>query len=838
MDTLPYLPRALPENLYELVELAQDLRWTWSHASDWLWQTIDPLAWELTANPWLILLSVSRQRLDQLSQQEDFVSELKRLAQARRDYMAETGWYGENYHPGQLQQVAYFSMEFGLGGTLPLYAGGLGVLAGDFLKTASDLCIPLTGVGLLFSEGYFRQAIDTEGWQLAAYPHNDPATLPLTQVRDEEGGWLRIPLQLPGRLLYLRVWRAQVGRVALYLLDSNDHLNYPADRGITAKLYDSEPERRLLQEIVLGIGGWRLMQALNIPVDICHLNEGHAAFAVLERCASCMKKSGMSFDEALWATRAGNLFTTHTAVSAAFDTYEERLISQYFSHYAEDLGISMEHLLAMGRNHHNADSHFNMAYLAMNGSIAVNGVSRLHGEVSRRLFQSMFPRWPVLEVPVGHVTNGVHVPTWDSEEADELWTTHCGKGRWRSSLDEVSSAICCVEDEAIWALRSKGRLTLIKHARERLIRQYGAHGSTPDVIEKLAHVLDPNALTLGFARRFATYKRPNLFLMDEERLLRLLNDPARPVQLIVAGKAHPQDDDGKRLLQKLVRFSREDRVHQRIVFLEDYDMMLAEYLVQGVDVWINTPRHSWEACGTSGMKVLVNGGLNLSELDGWWAEAYTPEVGWAIYDNQQHDEATQDMREVEQLYQLLENEVIPQFYQRDAEGLPRDWITRIRTSMACLTTRYSSNRMLRDYLMQRYLPEASRFRTRMKQDGLIARELNEWHKKTERFWDSVHFGDVQITPLESGFQCRAALYCGELSPEHIRVEFYADPLSADDAPSTIVLTLSHAMAGAINGFFFEATVTTSRPREHFSLRAIPYHPSAAIPIENHQVLWH
>jgi alpha-glucan phosphorylase-like protein len=574
-----FIHNGLPEQLNPLVELALNLRWTWSHNTDVLWKSLNAELWELTQNPLLILNDVSPAQLERVSQDPQFKKNLDRSIASLRTYLEDPGWYGQTYNEHGPKCIAYFSMEFGIGNALPLYAGGLGMLAGDHLKTASDLGVPIVGVGLMYFQGYVRQMLSADEWQLEFFPHNDSANLPIVPVRDTNGSLLQVPVELPGRNLMLRVWRAQVGNIILYLLDSNDLYNSPADQGITSRLYHETPEIRLLQEIVLGIGGWRVLSALGIEPEVCHLNEGHAAFVALERARHFKHDNKLSFQQALWATRAGNVFTTHTPVAAAFDQFDKELIAQYFSLYVQDLDISMEELLAlgdkdMGQQTNENSNTFNMAYLALHSSGHINGVSKLHGEVSRNLFTGLFPSWPPQEVPVTHITNGVHVPSWDSQWADVLWTDSCGKQRWLGALEENAQAIAALSDEAIWDCRAKGRNSLVNYARKRLARQLGQHGATPEVLEQAKHVLDPNVLTLGFARRFTAYKRPNLLFHDQERLAHLLADVEHPVQLIVAGKTHPQDVEGKRLLQAVARFSKREDVKQRVVFLERLEHFL------------------------------------------------------------------------------------------------------------------------------------------------------------------------------------------------------------------------------------------------------------------------
>ena len=682
-----------------LVELALDLHWSWNHRTDDIWEQLDSALWARTQNPWVVLQSVSRDRLERVLADSAFVQSVDDLVESSRRAIAAPAWFQTNHPQSPLSRVAYFCMEFMLGPALPIYSGGLGNVAGDQLKSASDLGVPVVGVGLMYQQGYFRQVIDRDGNQQALFPYNDPGQLPITPLRRSNGEWLRVEIVLPGRSIWLRAWQAQVGRVQLYLLDSNDAANMPADRGITSELYGGGPDVRLMQEVVLGIGGWRLLAALGSPPDVCHLNEGHAALVVLERARHFMIETGQPFDVALSVTRAGNLFTTHTAVASGFDRFNPSLIDQYLGSYARnELGVGLDNLLALGRCTANDPAEaFNMAFLAIRGSGAVNGVSRLHGAVSRQLFQPLFPRWPEMEVPIGHVTNGVHMPTWDSVAADDLWTEAAGKGRWLEPTETLEHDMRRVSDTKLWTMRRAGREHLVEYARHRLSTQLAGSGAPPESIERAKRLFDPDVLTLGFARRFATYKRPNLLLHDPARLLRLLSDPTRPVQLILAGKAHPADEAGRALIQQWIRFIRRPEARGHAIFLGDYDALVSGHLVQGVDVWINTPRRPCEASGTSGMKVLVNGGLNLSELDGWWAEAYSRDVGWALGDGHEHgDDPSWDAREAEALYDVLERQLIPEFYQRDSDGVPTAWIARIRESMARLTPYFSANRSVRD----------------------------------------------------------------------------------------------------------------------------------------------
>jgi starch phosphorylase len=826
------------EGFDSLAELALDLRWSWNHAADQVWRQLDPAQWGLTHNPWGMLQTVSRDQIERVSADPVFRKCVDDLIQARQQEAETPAWFQHNYSHAPLTCVAYFSMEYMLSEALPIYSGGLGNVAGDQLKSASDLGVPVIGVGLLYQQGYFRQVIDKDGAQQALFPYNDPGQLPISPLRQPNGEWLRLEIALPGYSVWLRAWQVQVGRVKLYLLDSNDAANFPAHRGITSELYGGGPELRLQQELFLGIGGWRLLRALGIQPEVCHLNEGHAAFAVLERALCFMVETQQPFEVALAATRAGNLFTTHTAVAAGFDRFEPALIQQYLGGYAEQkLGITLHDLLALGRqNPDDASESFNMAYLAIRGSGAVNGVSRLHGKVSRRLFEPLFPRWPQDEVPVGHVTNGVHMPSWDSASADELWTEACGKDRWLGTMETLDQDIRRVSDAKLWQFRTAASKSLIEYARQQLSLQLTASGASPEAVDEAKHLFDPNALTLGFARRFAPYKRPNLLLHDPERLLRLLTNPQRPVQLILAGKAHPADQAGQALIQEWIHFIRRPEVCPHVIFLSDYDMLLTEHLVQGVDVWINTPRRPWEACGTSGMKVLVNGGINLSELDGWWAEAYTPEVGWALGDGREHgDDPSWDATEAEALYDLLEREVIHEFYTRNEQGIPTTWVKRMRESMACLTPRFSANRAVREYTEGHYIPAAAAYRERAANEGAVSAQVVNWQHTLEQNWATLRFGEVKVVSDEGRHVFEEEVFLGSLDPESVRVELYADGVNGGEAARQ-EMRRGQQLTEA-NGYIYSAQVPTTRPATDYTARVIPQHAGVTIPLEAARILW-
>ena len=841
MSSTTYVDHPLETSISDaLTELALDLRWSFNHAADGLWQQLDPELWELTHNPLVVLQTVSQEKLQSVTADPSFQKLLTDLHREKALAEESDAWFQRAHPRSGVSTIAYFSMEFMLSEALPIYSGGLGNVAGDQLKAASNLGVPVTGISLLYQQGYFRQEIDAQGHQQALYPFNDPGQLPIRPVREPNGEWLRLVLPLPGFQLWIRVWQVQVGRARLYLLDTNDPANPPTYRGIATELYGGGPELRLKQELVLGIGGWRLLRSLGLQPEVCHLNEGHAAFAVLERARSYMEDNGQPFDVALTITRAGNLFTTHTPVEAGFDRFAPSLIERYLRKYAEEhLSISFDELLALGRrNRQDSSEPFNMAYLAIRGSGAINGVSKLHGQVSRRIFQPLFPRWPETEVPVTHVTNGVHMPTWDSAEADRLWESTCGKDRWRGTLANMVKEISAASDSALWQLRADNRKILVDYVRRLYVRQLATRGASSEDLAQAALILDDNILTVGFARRFAPYKRPNLLLHDQARLLNILNNRDCPVQLVLAGKAHPQDAEGQDMIRQWVEFARRPEARSRVVFLSDYDMLMAEHLVQGVDVWVNTPRRPWEASGTSGMKVLVNGGLNLSELDGWWAEAYSPEVGWAIGDGREHgDDPSWDATEADTLYALLEREVIPEFYARDKRGIAPRWIARVRESMARLTPAFSTNRAVRQYTDEHYLSAATAFRQRAENRGSLGADLVAWEADLAKHWSSLRFGSATVQQQGVQYLFQVQVFFDDMNPDAVRVELYAEG-EKDASPITQTMNRGELLVGATNGFTYTAVVPTNRPAADYTPRLIPQHVGALVPLEAPFILWH
>ncbi len=829
----------LPDNLEgvdSLAELALNVRWCWNHAADNLWKELDPALWELTHNPWIVLQTVSRDTLERQLASPAFQNKIAELLKSKELAIASPAWFELNHPDSPLSCVAYFSMEFMLSEALPIYVGGLGNVAGDQLKSASDLGVPVVAVGLLYQQGYFRQEIDKYGQQKALFPYNDPGQLPITPLRLPNGEWLRLTVSLPGYPVWLRTWQVQVGRVTLYLLDSNDAANLPVHRTITSELYGGGEELRIKQEIVLGIGGYKLLRALGIEPEVCHMNEGHAAFLVLERANDFMKKTGVSFEEALFVTRAGNLFTTHTAVAAGFDHFSIEMVDQYLGTYAsKELGISLNDLMALGRQ--NAGDHserFNMAYLAIHGSGAVNGVSVLHGEVSRKLFQNLFPRWPTNEVPIGAVTNGVHMPTWDSENSDGLWTAACGKDRWRGNLETLEQQMLTLSDETLWLFRCSCRKDVVSYVRKRFETQLKVAGEADELVETAKHIFNVNTLTLGFARRFVSYKRPDLLLHDPARFIRILTNTERPVQLIISGKAPPFDESGKTLITKWVQFIREHNLYHHIVFLSDYDMLLAGNIVQGVDVWLNTPRRPWEACGTSGMKVLVNGGINLSELDGWWAEAYTPEVGWALGDGLVHgDDSSVDASEANSLYEILEQQVIPEFYNLNKNGIPAGWTGKMRKSMSALTPQFSANRCVRQYTEHYYLPAAAKYKMRSDRNN-NSNSITRLQHHLKDNWKNIRFGEVSVDQIENEYLFRVSLFLNDISTTDVLVQLYAEGTNGDTPLKINMETNNAATSGQ---YLYQAKFSSMRPASEYTARVIPASDNISIPLECALILW-
>ncbi len=842
------VPR-LPNALERLREIAYNLWWSWSPIASELFRRIDPDLWdEVHGNPIELLSRAEQKRLDQLAGDDAFLSHLDSTWREFQEYMSREGWFKKRFPEAKQATIAYFSMEYGIHECLPIYSGGLGVLAGDHLKTASDLGLPLVGVGLAYAEGYFRQALNDDGWQGENYPINDWHRLPVQPVEDREGKHLVIRVAYPDRVIFAQLWRVQVGRVPLFLLDANLEENAPADRSITGPLYGGDQEFRVRQEIMLGIGGVHALEAVGMSPTVCHMNEGHSAFLAFERIGRLMRERGATFSVAREACSAANIFTTHTPVPAGNDAFAPELVLRYLKPYREALGLTEEELLALGRQDDKPTSLFSMPTLAIRACDHYNGVSALHGAVSRKMYKPLWPELPEDEIPIGSVTNGVHIASWVSPEHGALYTRYLGP-RWMEATDDTAlwSRAQDIPDAELWQTHEHRRHRLVTLCRAWLRAAAERKGQGPDAIAKAEEVLDPRALTIGFARRFATYKRAALLFSDIDRVTKLLCDASRPVQLVFAGKAHPQDKGGKELIRSIVHASRNPALIGKVVFVEDYDMRIARALVSGVDVWLNTPRRPHEASGTSGMKAAANGALNLSVLDGWWAEAWAShgwEVGWAIGRGEEYEAGGGDALEAELLYDLLEREVVPLFFQRERDQLPRGWIRRMKNCIAHLVPEFNTARMVREYVEDFYVP-AIRLSEQMRANDLGgARDLVRWKERVQGEWPRVQVrGVVAKSPEQiqvgQSMQVEATVDLGGLAPEDVVVELYHGPTAGG-------LELQHGEVSRMKlegkadtgGFRYSGEIAPRDSGAHaFTVRVMPWNATMTHPYETSLVRW-
>ena len=842
---------SLPPELQPLRKLASNLMWCWDHELIALFSRIDPDLWiETLHNPVMMLGRVKQERLLELAADDSFTSQLRRAQQRLDDYLSRTSWYSKHY-PQNCNDplVAYFSMEFGITESLQIYSGGLGILAGDHLKSASDLGIPLVAVGLLYQKGYFHQYLNADGWQQEQYPENDFYNLPLTLKRDETGKPLLIEVTFPGRPVYAQIWRADVGRVQLYLLDTNVEANSPEDQDIVGRLYGSDPELRLKQEILLGVGGMRALRALDIHPPVYHMNEGHSAFLSIERCRMLMEEHDLTFAQARELTKAGGLFTTHTNVPAGIDRFPGDLIGRYFGHYYEPLGLTHEQFLALGRqNPKDPYEPFCMAILAFRMAAYANGVSKLHGVVARKMWQSVWPGIPDTEIPIGSITNGIHQASFISRDMAGLFDRYLGP-RWRETPGDARlwSRVDRIPSAELWNTHERRRERLVSMTRERLHEQLERRGASNADLMSAEEVLNPEALTIGFARRFATYKRATLLMHDPDRLIRILSNRDRPVQFIFAGKAHPDDNPGKELIRQIVHIARRKELRMRLVFLEDYDMNIARYMVQGVDVWLNTPIRPREASGTSGIKAAANGVLNLSILDGWWAEAYTPENGWVIGHGEVYEDRNyQDHIESNALYDLLEKEVIPLFYQRGSDGLPRNWIEKIKASMKTVCPTFNTHRMLREYTEKYYSPACARY-TRFSEDGMrTVQAFADWKQEMREHWPQLHVQDIRSDiPVETQVglanNVQAEIYLGDLTPQQVTVQLYHGAVDSNGEilePQIVDMEYQPDQKGQAGVYTFARQLTCQTSGMHgFTVRVLPHHSDQVSPFETSLILW-
>jgi starch phosphorylase len=823
----------LPPQLEVLRSLAYNLCFSWMDEIRALFQRIDPGLWvDCGRNPVLMLGLVSQDRLNELSRDHGFLAQLEQVGRSFDRYISQPRIQAGDYSPEVPFQVAYFSAEFGLTECLPIYSGGMGALSGDHLKSASDLNLPLVGIGLLYQEGYFSQYLSSDAWQMEKYQPNDFANMPLSPAHNARGKPLTVSVDLKGTPVQVAIWRIDVGRVPLYMLDTNVEKNPPEFRQTTGQLYGGDREMRLRQEIVLGIGGIRALKALGIEPTVIHINEGHSAFSALERINVLRKEKGLSFDAAREIILASTVFTTHTPVPAGNDTFDPELIRAYFEEYVKELGISFKVLLGYGRLDFRDDTEpFGMSTLALRLSAHSNGVSRLHGRTSKELWKKVWHHHPVEDVPIDYITNGIHVPTWISGDMAVLFDRYLGAD-WTEDPDNerVWEQVEKITNAELWRTHERCREYLVGFTRHRLAEQLTSRGVSMTDVQAASEVLSPDALTIGFARRFATYKRATLLFRDPDRLDHILNQPKRPVQIIIAGKAHPQDNEGKEFIQCIVHLTRQERFRHRVVFLEDYNMYVAKRLVSGSDLWLNTPRRPLEACGTSGMKALANGSLNLSVLDGWWDEAYRHDIGWTLGHGEVYqDHAAQDDIESRELYNLLEEEVVPLFYQRGPDGIPRGWVDKMRAGLHRLVPFFNSHRMVQEYAKRYYLPCSTRYHTLCSKDFSGAKDLAAWRQKLMTSWHEVSVAGITSRDglemsVGNEIDAVARVRLGALSPEDVTVEAYygrLDPNGDFLERETATLEATDSADGV---FTFSGTIPCAKTgRYGFTVRVTPSH---------------
>lgn len=826
---------SLPESLRPLLDIAYNLWWSWHPEAVELFVRLDRGLWNETKhNPVKMLGSCPQEILDERAKDEGYLTSMRRVTESMNRELERQPWHKSQFADAGDFKVAYFSAEFGITESLQIYSGGLGCLAGDHLKSASELCLPLVGVGLLYRHGYFQQYLNADGWQQEYYPDLDFANLPLSRVKDSNGSGkpLKVSVYMPGREVFIQIWRVQVGTIELYLLDTNVPENDAADRAITSQLYGGDMELRIKQELVLGIGGTRALAAMGVEPDVCHMNEGHSAFLALERIRSLIEKHDITFDEARQMAAASNVFTTHTPVPAGIDRFPPEMIQRYFKTFHPSLRLDMEGLLALGReNVYNKNEFFSMAVLAIRTSDFANGVSKLHGEVSRDMWQGIWPGLPEDEVPIAHVTNGVHARSWLSSDLTYLFDRYLGQNWQLNPADQsVWQGVNDVPDDELWRVHERRRHRLIVWTRRKLKAQLESRGSVPKDVQESLDALDPNALTIGFARRFATYKRATLLFRDMERLQRLLEDSDRPIQFVLAGKSHPADGGGKDLIRQIVHFARDSQAGHKIVFIENYDIHVARYLVQGCDVWLNTPKRGMEASGTSGMKAAINGVLNLSIMDGWWDEAYEPGLGWSIGAGETYaNQDTADEIEASALYDLLEKRIVPMFYDRDRHGVPREWVTNMKQCIATLAPAFNTNRMVQDYTEKLYMPSLRRSRLIGGNSPEKAIDLAHQKVKLRNAWNNLTVESVDADlarPLgvQDTLDISVVVDLADLMPAEVRVQVYAGVVDNDgQITHGVAADLIHAESldqGNRHRFTGQIEPNTSG-RHGFAVRIIP-----------------
>lgn len=840
----------LPPSLEPLRKLAYNLHWDWNVETKDLFRRLDRDLWESSRhNPVLLLSTISQARLAEVAEDEGFIAQMERASRQLDDYLKERTWYRKNRGKSDTNECyAYFCAEYGLTHCLPIYSGGLGVLAGDHLKSASDLGLPLVAVGLLYQEGYFAQYLNADGWQQERYPINDFYNMPLHLERNPDGSEMRISVDYPGRTVYARIWRVQVGTVSLYLLDTNIKPNGPYDHDITDELYGGDLDMRIHQEIMLGIGGVRALKALGIKPTVFHLNEGHSAFLILERIRLLIQEDGLSFAEAKQVALATQIFTTHTPVSAGFDLFPPDKAMYYVGHYAGIFGLNKEEFLALGReNTGDLQSPFSMAALALKTASLTNGVSALHGQVSREMFHGLWPNLPMNEVPITSITNGVHARSVVAKSNQELYDRYLGPS-WsdKGPEDPLWERIPSIPDEELWRNHQACRSEMVMAVRERLQFHLRDRGATPAELEKAREVLDPSILTIGFARRFATYKRANLFLRDMERIKKIMTgNKDRQVQFVISGKAHPKDTPGKELIRQIIHTIREAGIGDRVVFVPNYDIHIARLMVSGCDIWLNTPRRPREASGTSGMKAAMNGVMNLSILDGWWDEADYVRTGWPIGHGEEYDNPDyEDEVEANSLYDLLEQEVVSLFYDRDQEAIPRGWVAKMKDAIRLNCPMFNTSRMLRDYAINGYFPAHERYLAMTEGTYKPAKDLASWKQRLFEHWFNIKIEDVDIAApndlvVNQSIPVKTRINLAGLTADDVQVELYKGSVNGNgqivDA-ETVVMDYQGTDAHKCSIYTADVNYSASG-LQGLSLRVLPKHDNLSSPYEPGLVLW-
>jgi starch phosphorylase len=841
---------SLPPRLEPLRQLAYNLHWDWNVETKDLFRRLDPDLWESSRhNPVLMLGTISQGRLLEVVEDEGFLAQMDRAARQLAEYLQERTWYQKQRSQKPKECFAYFSAEFGLVDCLPIYSGGLGVLAGDHLKSASDLGLPLVGVGLLYQQGYFAQYLNADGWQQERYPINDFYNMPLHLERNPDGSELRIAVDYPGRKVYARVWRVQVGNVPLYMLDTNIEPNNPYDHDITDQLYGGDIDMRIHQEIMLGIGGVQMLKALGYEVTAYHMNEGHAAFSALERIRILIQEQGLSYAQARQVVASSNIFTTHTPVPAGIDLFPPDKILYYLGYYADIFGLPKEQFLGLGReNTGDLSAPFSMAVLALKMATFSNGVAKLHGVVSRQMFQGLWQKVPVEEVPITSITNGVHARSCVAKSTQELYDRYLGPNWSSAPVDSpLWERMDAIPDEELWRNHERCRLDMVLYVREHLVKHLRDRGASSSEIAQAQEVLDPNVLTIGFARRFATYKRATLWMRDLERIKRLLlGNKHRKVQFVIAGKAHPKDIPGKELIREINHFIREHHLEKQVVFVPNYDIHISRLMVAGCDVWLNTPRRPREASGTSGMKASMNGLPNLSVLDGWWDEADYVRTGWAIGHGENYEDPNyQDEIEANAFYDLVEKEVVPLFYDhRDVDGLPRQWVAKMKDAIRLNLPYFNTSRMVREYAQRAYFSASDRYNTLTADNYAPAIELAAWRAKLSQHWFNIKIKDIDVSAssdieVNQTVAVKAKVDLATLTNEDVQVELYQGSIDANgDIVNATPVTMDYQGQDSQNLSVYTANITyTTSGLQGLSLRVLPKHSYLSNAYEPRLIAW-